>query len=333
VAAGEQVRLVAVIGERPRLAHQPVDDVAVVDLVLATPTQTRQLLHTLLGVPDLKAFGVQTRLDPLADQPAAHRVDIALHMDDAARLHPYPLSLAGFQAAGRQRPQQRQFLAQPRRTPGIAVPEPLPQEGGIGVPAGEVPAAPQHQGLVQRPLELVVALLDVAVLVAFTSLDGLTLQAVVPQQGLVALLESLGPLDAWLDGGRQTVGTVQGRHAAQFPQGVLQALAEALQALGETDRASLPVGVGEHEVINHVRKRHAAQSDVQVVAVGEIAGPQSAGVMDLAEEDFLGGPALGPPAFEAALQGSQLAVSEGAGIATLQIGEEGFGLQAGVKPE
>jgi hypothetical protein len=40
-AAGKQIRLVAVVGEGPRLADQPVDDVPVVDAMLATATQSR----------------------------------------------------------------------------------------------------------------------------------------------------------------------------------------------------------------------------------------------------------------------------------------------------
>jgi len=36
---------------------------------------------------DLDPLGVQPRLDPLAGQPAGHRVDVALHPDGAARLH------------------------------------------------------------------------------------------------------------------------------------------------------------------------------------------------------------------------------------------------------
>ena len=68
------------------------------------------------------------------------------------------------------------------------------------------------------------ALLHVAVLVALARLDGLALQAVVPQQRLVTLLERLRPFDARLHRRRQPIGAVQLRHAAQFPQGVLQAL-------------------------------------------------------------------------------------------------------------
>src|SRR5262249_37625809 len=52
-----------------------------------------------------------------------------------------------------------------------------------------VPAAAQHQGLVQRPLELPVALLHVAVLMRPRRVDRLPLQTVVPQQRLVTELK------------------------------------------------------------------------------------------------------------------------------------------------
>jgi hypothetical protein len=63
----------------------------------------------------------------------------------------------------------------------------------------------------------VVALLDIAILVALASLDGLALQAIMLQQCLVTLLERLRPFDAGLDGRRQPVGAVQLRDAAQLP--------------------------------------------------------------------------------------------------------------------
>lgn len=89
VTAGKQFVPVAIIGERPRLADQPVDDVPVVDPLLATSAQTRHLVPQLLGVPHLNHLGVQAGLHFLADQPAGHRVDVPLHFDDAARFHPH----------------------------------------------------------------------------------------------------------------------------------------------------------------------------------------------------------------------------------------------------
>jgi hypothetical protein len=208
-----------------------------------------------------------------------------------------------------------------------------PHEGRVVLAAGKVPAAPQHQGLVQRPLELPVALLDVAVLVALAGLDRLAVQAVVLQQGLVASLERLGPGHPRLDGRRQPVGAVQDRHAAQLPQGVLQALAEALQAFRETDGSRLPIGVGEHEVVDQVGERAAEDGHAQVGAVGEVAGTQAAGVMHLGEEDLLGRPVQGPPPLDPPLQGAELPVVKTVGEPPPQVGQQGLGLQPGVQAQ
>jgi len=83
----EQVIPVAIVGERPRLAHQPVDNVSVLNAVLASSPQARQALHLLLGIPDLDMLCVQARLDPLADEPAGHGIGVALEMDRAAPIH------------------------------------------------------------------------------------------------------------------------------------------------------------------------------------------------------------------------------------------------------
>jgi hypothetical protein len=209
----------------------------------------------------------------------------------------------------------------------------LPHEHPVAVPAGEVSAAPHHQRLVQSLLELVVALLRVAVLVAFADLDGLALQAVVTQQRLITLLERLGPFDSRLHGRRQPIRAMHPRHAAQFPQGVLQAFAKTLQAFRETDRSRLPIGVGEHEMIDHMHERTAVDGHAQVGTVGEVAGSQPTGMMYLGEEDLFGRSSLGPPGLDPSLQGPQLAVGEVARETTLQVGKKGLGLQSGVELE
>jgi hypothetical protein len=304
--------------------------VPVVDAVLAPPPQPREGLDLLLGVPEFDPLGVQPGLDPLADQPAGHRVDVARHADRAARLHPHPQSLARLQAASGQRPEPGHLFGQPGLTPGVELGEQPAEEGGVVVTAAEVAAAPQQEGLAEGLLEAVVPLLDVAVLVALARLDRLALQAVVPQQGLVSPLEHVG-VRPGLHRRRQPVGAVDLGHAAELPQGVLQALAEALQALRETDRAGLPIGVGQHEVVDQVRERAAGDRHPQLVAVREVGSRQPAGVVDLGEEDLLGRAVLRPPPLDPPLQGPQLAVGEAAGVLTLQGLEEGLGFQAGVE--
>lgn len=217
VAAGKQVRTVAIVGERPGFADQPVDDVPVLDVMFATSTQPRHLLPQLLGVPHFDALGVKAGLHPLVDQPARHRVNVVLHVDDAARFHAHPQPLARLESMTRQRPQQHHFLRQPGGSTRVLLPEHLPQERRVAVPAGEVPAAPHHQRLVQSPFELVVALLRVAVLVALAGLDSLALQTVVTQQRLITLLEGFRPFDSRLHGRRQPIRAMHLRHATQFP--------------------------------------------------------------------------------------------------------------------
>ena len=120
------------------------------------------------------------------------------------------------------------------------------------------------------------------------------------------------------------------RHAAQFPQRILQPFAETLQAFREADRDRLPIGVREHEMIEHVHKRTAVDGHAQLRTVREVAGSQPTGMMYLGEEHLFGRPALGPPTFDLPLQRPQLPVAEAAWEAPLQVGKQGLRFQAAV---
>jgi hypothetical protein len=198
----------------------------------------------------------QPHLDGLADQPAGHRVAVAADVDQAALIDLHAQPLACLQSPRRQRTQHGDLLGQPRPPAGVELLQDLTQEPRVRLPAGEVTAAAQHQRLVNGLLEAPVPLLDVTVLVGVAGLDLLPQKSVVPQQRLVAAGELLGVRQV-VDRRAQPVGAVPQRHAPQLPQGVLQPLAEALQALGKADRRRLPVGVGQHEVVRQVGERLA----------------------------------------------------------------------------
>jgi hypothetical protein len=330
-AAGrEQFLAVAVVGKRPRLTYQPVDDVPVVDAVFAPATQPRTALDEALAVPDLDGVGVQACLHPFADQAARHRVGVAADVEGAPRIHSHLDALASVDPLGRQRPQHGQLLSQPCLPTLIALGEQLPQERFVGRPAGKVAAATQHQGLVQGPLELPMTLFHVAVLVRLRRVDGLALQTVVPQKSLVATLKGRS-ITPWRNRSGQGIGAMDPRHAAQFGQGVLQAVTEALEALGEADGAALPVRVGQDEVVDQVGERHAPDRDLQARDVGKVRGTQPTRFVDLSEKDLLGRPMQGTPLLDVPLQGAELSVGEATRIGALQPVEHGFGLQAGVK--
>jgi hypothetical protein len=108
----EQGRTMLVHRKRARFAHQPVDHVPIVDVVLVAPTLPRQMLHQLLRVPHFQVFHVHTHFHVLADQPARHRVTIAFHVNLTARVHLHTHPLARFQTPRRQRLHLGQLLRQ-----------------------------------------------------------------------------------------------------------------------------------------------------------------------------------------------------------------------------
>lgn len=147
----------------------------------------------------------------------------------------------------------RTLLGQTLLPAPVPLRQQLPHEDRVRRAAGEVAAAPQQQRLAQRTLEPVVALLRVTVLVRLAGLDRLAPQPVMPQQRLIARGE-LFRVRHLLHGSTEPVGAVFGRHAPQFLQGILQPFPQALEALGEAERATLPIRVGEHEVVDQVRE-------------------------------------------------------------------------------
>ena len=94
-AGGKQVRTVAIVFKSAGLTHQPVDDVPVLDQVVAFPTQPGQALYTAGAIPDLDVFGVDTHIHRLPDQAAVDRVDVVDHADGAAFPDLDPQALAG----------------------------------------------------------------------------------------------------------------------------------------------------------------------------------------------------------------------------------------------
>jgi hypothetical protein len=331
-AGGEHRIAVAVLLERPGLAHQPVDDVAVLDAMLAPASESRQGVDLPGPVPDVEGFGPDVNIYLFADQTTGQRIGVAADVDRAPGIDPGLEPPGHLQPAGRQRRQDGHLLMKTLLSVGIASGHELLEEQLIVGSAGEIAAAPEHQGLVDGLLEAVMTLLDVAILVGLSRLDRLAFEAIMREQSLVAASEHLG-LGIAVDRGGQAIGAVSPGDSSQFPQGVLQALAEALEALGEADGAGLPVGVGEHEVIDQVVEGLAEDGDAEPGHTGEVALGETSRLMDLGEEDLLGRPFEGPPLFDPPLQAAELDVGEPLRISALEVEEEGLGLEPRVEPE
>jgi hypothetical protein len=301
---------------------------AVVDVVLLLAAEPLHRLHQRPRVPDLDLRRADPHLDRLADQPRRHRVGVVLHPDGAAPAHLDPLPLHRLQPAGRQGPQAGQLRRQLLVPAGVAPRHQLAQELPVRGPADEVAAAAQQQRLRDRLLEAAVPLLAVAVLVPARRVGGLRLQPVMGQQRPVLGRVLLGAALV-VDGQRHAIGAVPLRHPAQFPEGVLQPLAEAGEALRGAHADVLPVRVGEHEVVDQVGEGLALDGHAQGVHVAEVGGPQAARLMHLGEEHFLGRAVLRLPLPHAPLQRPAAAFPSLAGDLPLQPLQQGLGLQPG----
>lgn len=331
--AGREHRFaVAVLLERPGLADQPVDDVAVLDAMLASAPESRQRVQPPGPVPDVERFGPDVDVHVFADQAAGQRVGVAADVDRAPGIDPGLEPASHLQPASRQGRQHDPLLMKTLLSIGIASGHELLEERLIVASAGEIAAASEHQGLVDGLLEAVMTLLDVAILVGLSRLDRQTFEVVMREQSLVSPGEHLG-FGVAVDRGGQAIGAVSPGDSSQFPQGVLQTLAEALETLGEADGAGLPVGIGEHEVIDEMVERLAEDGDAELGHAGEVALGEPPRLVDLCDEHLLGRPFEGTPAFDASLQATELDVGEPTGEAALQVEEEGLGLEPRVEPE
>jgi len=152
------------------------------------------------------------------------------------------------------------------------------------------------------------------------------------EQRFVSASEHLGAGIA-VDRGSQAIGPVSLGDSSQFPQGVLETIAEALEAFGKADSAGLPVGVGEHEVIDHVVESFAKDGDTELGHAGEITLGEPPRLVNLREEHFFGRPFEGAPLFDPPLQATELDVGKSTREASLQIDEESLGLEPRIEPE
>ena len=271
--------------------------------------QARQRVDVLVRVPDLDAVGEEPCFDPLLDQPAMHRIRVAVNVNQAASVHAAPHLQARRQPRVGQVPDRRDFLGEAVGAARVPRRRDLLQERDVLLALSERAAAAEQQRLIDRGLEVTVRRLRVAVLVSLPRVDPLTRHAVMREQVAIPGLE-LTPLRMVVHGRGQRITAVLPWHAAQFPQRVLQAVGQRLERLRRAQRHRLPVRVGQHEVVHHVIEPLAGDGDVERVHVGEVGGREVAGRVNLAEHDGLPGAAGRSPLPHATLEGAAMRIEE-----------------------
>ena len=336
MARGKHVRVILVVLQRPRLAHQRVDHVPVVDGVLAVARQTRHPLNQASRPPDFDHLGVDHHVDRHADQPAGNRIRIPLDLNRAAAADPDAADPPPMvELAGGQLAQAGLFLGELVSTPRVSLVDQRGEKLVVLFAAGEVAAATQEQRLIDGRFQVAMRRFDVAVLIRRSDVDPLRRDLIVVHQVAVTLAK-LPVLRQVVDRRAEAVAAVGARRAPELPKGLLETVAHGLERFRETDRGKLPVRVGEREVIQQMVERLAVDGDPQRIHVREVRSPQPARGMHLRKDDLLVGTMQAAPIADSPLEGPPLRLGESAGIALLQPAEERerpqprFGLQAGL---
>src|SRR5215213_2881713 len=281
---------------------------AVIDGRTPTSPQTLHLSHLLPGVVHLDPLRIQPNLHPLADQAGGHRVDILRRPQRREHADPHALPPEVVQTRQRQIMHPLQLLAQLARTTAIAAGQNLAEKGLVLGPRRKIPAPPQQQGLLDRALEAVMRLLDVAILVAPARGITIGLNPVMRQRSKVAVVEGAGSVTQLVSGRREVVRPMQLRRFAQLPDGRLEAANQSLEALRKADPPRFPIRVGQDEVVEKVVEALADEADPQLIHACEVALARLSRAMLLGEHHLSLRTLRGPPTTDPSLQRAQLAV-------------------------
>ena len=169
----------------------------------------------------------EMHLDHLPDEAGWDRIDDPVDVDGAVARH---FRRHRREVGGPALGQGLERLAldgDKRRAAGVVPVADAADKGAVGFQAGEIPALPAPEPLVEADFDVIVGRLDAAVLVGHARIVTGGLHAVMPAQLVIPFREILlGVAVEVLEGGRQGIGPVLGRDTAQLPKRILQALGD-----------------------------------------------------------------------------------------------------------
>lgn len=293
---------VPVVRKRARFADQRIDDVPIVDGRQLLADQTRHRLNHVSVMRHRDVFGTDSQIHQLTDQPTGNRIRVRPHTYRAAAADPH----VGHDVV-RVQPGIRQSAQLSRVFEILLLPvvvgstDQVFHEVHILFAALEVPAAAQHQCLINAILQVAVGRFDIAVLVGTPSVRAFRFAVVVTHQRRVSLgqLPATGMIP---HGRRQRITAVPSGHTAEIPECLLDTCAQCLKRFRKTQRHTFHIAVRQHAVKEHVVKTLSGNPDAQIVAHSEVTGRETPGVMFLIEEHRLPRPVQTSPPIDATLQ-------------------------------
>jgi len=296
---------------------------AKVDLLLASPEQSRQAFQTLVAVPEFEMILVDQHVHFQADVFAADRIGVSLDTQDAIRFDPDTHRRGGAEPLVRQRFQGSAFFSEGDGARVVPPPNNLPDESQVLILVGEVTIATQSQRLIKPGFQMSMSRLDVAVFMRLADIDAMASDPIMTEQPLVLCREFL-VAGKVVDCRRKTVATDSPGNATGEVQGVLKTRRQRLERLRVAEVYVFPVGICEDGVEQHVVVRTSSNRNLQSVQSDEVESDHVPRMMNLRELDFLFDSLLKLPPLNTPLQrppnrigDQQLALAIGRGVVFL----------------
>ena len=216
IAGRKEVFAVTIVIKCARLAYQPIDNVVIVHVVLATTAKPRKRVDLFLRVPHLQMIRVNAHVDMFTDQSAMHRIRITQDLNQTAAVHQRSNLTKALQSLAWQTPQHRMFFRQTFLTVCVAAFSDFIEKRSVRSNGFKVATATHHQGLIDCRLEIPVRRFYVAFFIRMAGLCLLHAHFVMPHQALIAGYE-FTRIARVVDCRTEPISPMPLRHTAQFP--------------------------------------------------------------------------------------------------------------------
>ena len=289
LAGGKHLFAEAIVGKGPRLTHQRINHMAVINRKAFLAKETRHRLHKVILISHQNRFSLDSHVNFPTDQPAGDRVSVGAYLNRAAAVDAHAVEqICDVQPVVGKTLKDRLFLGKTILSMSVGLGDNRFDEAHVVFAGGEGAAATQQQRLIDPLLKMPIGRLNVAIFIGTPRVGSFSLAAVMLHQRGVS--RGVGfATGVVVDRSAERVAAVTLWHAAKFPKRFLNPRAQRLKRFRKTETDRFDVAVRQDAVKQGMVKTSAGDLDAEAVANSEIAGCQAARMVELWKHDRLAG--------------------------------------------